>query len=114
MKRIAINGFGRIGRASLKLILESPEFELVAVNDLLHIENAAYLLQYDSVYRKYHREVSIVDENIWVDDKKILYFSKKNPGELPWKELKIDVVIESTGFFTNREDAEQHIKAGAK
>jgi len=114
MKRIAINGFGRIGRAALKLIFESPELELVAVNDLLHIENAVYLLQYDSVYRKYQKKVSIEDESIFVDGKKILYFSKKNPRELPWKDLNIDVVIESTGLFTNREDAEQHILAGAK
>lgn len=114
MKRIAINGFGRIGRAALKLIFESPELELVAVNDLLHIENAVYLLQYDSVYRKYQKKVTIADESILVDGKKILYFSKKNPRELPWKDLNIDVVIESTGLFTNREDAEQHILAGAK
>lgn len=114
MKRIAINGLGRIGRAALKVILETQELEIVAVNDLLHIENAAYLLRYDSVYGKYNKEVSIHDDQLQVGNTRIKYFSEKNPGDLPWKDLNIDVVIESTGFFTNREDAEKHIHAGAK
>jgi glyceraldehyde 3-phosphate dehydrogenase len=114
MKRIAINGFGRIGRASLKVILEHRELEIVAVNDLLDIENAAYLLQYDSVYGKYERKVSTRDGALVVGDKEIKYYSERQPSSLPWKELGIDVVIESTGIFTNREDAEKHIMAGAK
>ncbi len=114
MKRIAINGFGRIGRASLKVILENKDMELVAINDLLDIENAAYLLQYDSVYGIYERKVSAKDGNLVVGDKMIKYYSEKQPASLPWKELGIDVVIESTGIFTNREDAEKHIAAGAK
>jgi len=114
MKRIAINGFGRIGRASLKVILETKDMELVAINDLLDIDNAAYLLQYDSVYGIYERKVSAKDGNLVVGDKRIKYFSEKQPANLPWKELGIDVVIESTGIFTNREDAEKHIVAGAK
>jgi glyceraldehyde 3-phosphate dehydrogenase len=114
MKRIAINGFGRIGRAALKVILENQDLEVVAVNDLLAIENAAYLLKYDSVYGKYAKEVKLHEDHLHVGGKKILYYSKKSPAELPWKELAIDVVIESTGIFTNREDAELHIKAGAK
>jgi glyceraldehyde 3-phosphate dehydrogenase len=114
MKRIAINGFGRIGRACLKIIMDDPEMELVAVNDLLHIENAAYLLRYDSVYGKYSKEVRTQEDHLYADQQKIIYFSKKNPEELPWKDLAIDVVIESTGVFTNREDAEKHLYAGAK
>lgn len=114
MKRIAINGFGRIGRASLKVILDTKELEIVAINDLLDIENAAYLLQYDSVYGIYENKVSLQDGQLVVGDKKIKYYSEKQPANLPWKDLDIDVVIESTGIFTNKEDAEKHIAAGAK
>jgi glyceraldehyde 3-phosphate dehydrogenase len=114
MKKIAINGFGRIGRASLKLILDTPGMELIAINDLLDIENAAYLLQYDSVYGIYDRKVSVSDGYLVVGDKKIKYYSERQPANLPWKDLNIDVVIESTGIFTNKEDAEKHINAGAK
>jgi glyceraldehyde 3-phosphate dehydrogenase len=114
MKRIAINGFGRIGRAALKVIMESPELEMVAVNDLLHIENAAYLLKHDSVYGRYEKEISIRENHFYIGGRKIQYFSGKDPAGLPWKELNIDVVIESTGFFTRREDAAKHILAGAK
>ena len=114
MKRIAINGFGRIGRASLKVIMDTPGLEVIAVNDLLTIENAAYLLKYDSVYRTYPKEVRAHEDHIHVGDKKIRYLSIKNPADLPWKDLEIDTVIESTGLFTNREDAEKHLFAGAK
>ena len=114
MKRIAINGFGRIGRASLKVIMEIPELEVVAINDLMSIDNAAYLLQYDSVYGRYATGVQIEGDHLHVGDKKILFLSQKDPAQLPWKKLEIDVAIESTGFFTNREDAEKHITAGAK
>lgn len=113
-KRVAINGFGRIGRAALKLIMEVPELELVAVNDLMSIDNSAYLLKYDSVYGKYENEVSFEGNRMRVKDKSVLFLSERDPGKLPWKDLNIDVVIESTGFFTNREDAEKHIQAGAK
>ena len=114
MKKVAINGFGRIGRASLKVIMDTPDLEIVAINDLLTIENAAYLLKYDSVYGIYNKEVSINNNFLQVGDKKISYLSIKNPSDLPWKNLGVDTVIESTGFFTNREDAEKHIHAGAK
>lgn len=114
MKRIAINGFGRIGRASLKVIMDTPGLNLIAINDLLDIENAAYLLQYDSVYGKYAEQVSVQEGHMVIGNKKVSYFSKKQPEDLPWKHLDIDVVIESTGIFTNREDAEKHIVAGAK
>lgn len=114
MKKIAINGFGRIGRAALKLIIETPGQEVVAVNDLMAIENAAYLFKHDSVYGVYGKNVSIGNGHLIVKDQKIAYFSEKDPAQLPWKKLDIDVVIESTGFFTRREDAEKHIHAGAK
>jgi glyceraldehyde 3-phosphate dehydrogenase len=114
MKKIAINGFGRIGRAALKIIIDTPELEVIAINDLMSIANAAYLLRYDSVYGKYKNEVTIHDNHLQVGDKKILFISEKDPSKLPWKSLAIDVVIESTGIFTNREDAEKHIYAGAK
>jgi len=114
MKRIAINGFGRIGRAALKIILETPGLQIVAVNDLMNIDNAAYLLKYDSVYGKYENQVIVQDNHFHIGDKKILFVSEKDPSKLPWKDLNIDVVIESTGLFTRKEDAEKHIYAGAK
>jgi glyceraldehyde 3-phosphate dehydrogenase len=114
MKKIAINGFGRIGRAALKVISDMPGLEVVAINDLMNIDNAAYLLTYDSVYGKYESEVSIQNNNLRIGNKNILFISEKDPAKLPWKQLEIDVVIESTGLFTNREDAEKHIHAGAK
>ena len=114
MKKIAINGFGRIGRAALKVITNTPGLEVVAINDLMSIDNAAYLLTYDSVYGKYENEVSIQNNYLRIGDKNILFISEKDPAKLPWKKLDIDVVIESTGLFTNREDAEKHIHAGAK
>ena len=114
MKRIAINGFGRIGRAALKVIMDTPDLEVIAVNDLMTIENAAYLLKYDSVYGIYDREIDIKDNNLMIGDKKISFLSQKDPAALPWKDLNIEVVIESTGIFTEREDAGKHIQAGAK
>ncbi len=114
MKRIAINGFGRIGRASLKLIMDLPEMEVVAVNDLMTIENAAYLLKYDSVYGIYDKEVQVEGDRLVVGGKTIKYHSEKDPSLLPWKDSGVEIVIESTGFFTNKEDAEKHIQAGAK
>ena len=114
MKKIAINGFGRIGRAALKIILDTPGLEVVAINDLMNIDNATYLLRYDSVYGIYKDEINIQENNLYIGDRKILFISEKDPAKLPWKKLDIDVVIESTGLFTNRQDAEKHIHAGAK
>ena len=114
MKRIAINGMGRIGRAALKVILNTPNLDLVAVNDIVSVENIAYLIKYDSVYGIYEKKVTHDANNLYVDGKKIQYNSVRNPEELPWKENNIDVVIESTGFFTASEDAKKHITAGAK
>jgi glyceraldehyde 3-phosphate dehydrogenase len=114
MKRIAINGFGRIGRAALKVMMDERSLEVVAINDIMSIENAVYLLRYDSVYGKLQRDVKADGDYLVVGDKKIQYLSERDPGALPWKKLEVEVVIESTGLFTKREDAEKHIKAGAK
>lgn len=113
MKKIAINGMGRIGRAALKVILDTPQLEIVAVNDIVSVESIAYLLKYDSVYGIYEKDVSHDDDNLIVDGKKIKFYSYKNPEELPWKENGVDVVIESTGLFTTEEEAKKHITAGA-
>ena len=114
MKRIAINGFGRIGRAALKIVMDTPGLEIAAVNDLMSIDNAAYLLKHDSVYGKYHKVVKTQGDYLEIGDKKVLFISEKDPRKLPWKAMNIEIVIESTGLFTNREDAEKHIHAGAK
>jgi len=117
--KVAINGFGRIGRAFLKLAISRPEIELVAINDLGEPENLAYLLKYDSVYGRSGFDVEIVKDKkdtylLLNREKKLNLYSEKDPKKLPWKELEIDVVVESTGFFTKYEDAKAHIKAGAK
>lgn len=114
MKRIAINGMGRIGRASLKVILDTPELELVAVNDIASVENIAYLIKYDSMHGTFEREVSHQEQQLVIDGRPIHFYNQRNPEDLPWAELNIDVVIESTGIFTQQEDAARHIKAGAK
>lgn len=114
MKRIAINGFGRIGRAALKIIMDAPNMEVVAVNDLLSIDNASYLLKYDSAYGPYEKTVTVRGDKLMIDNHSINYSSIKNPADLPWKSLGVEVVIESTGLFTNRQDAEKHIQAGAQ
>jgi len=93
--------------------MDTPGLEVVAVNDLMSIENARYLLKYDSVYGIYGKEVNIKGEQLEIGGEDIKYFSQRDPEQLPWKENNIDIVIESTGFFTKREDAEKHIKAGA-
>ena len=112
--RIAINGAGRIGRAFYKLAHERPEVEVVAINDLGNIENIAYLLKYDTVYGKSSFEIKVSDGDLVVGTKKIKFISEKDPNKLPWKELDIDVVIESTGFFTSYAGAKAHLDAGAK
>lgn len=112
--KIAINGFGRIGRSVFKIALENPEIEVVAINDLAELENLVYLLKYDTVYGVYPYEVKIVDNNLMIKGREIKVLSEKNPADLPWKELEVDVVVESTGIFTDRVGAESHLKAGAK
>ena len=114
--KVAINGAGRIGRAFLKLSKSSPDIEVVAINDLGDIENIAYLLKYDTAYgsAQFPVEVATDKQSIIVDGKSIKFLSNKEPKDLPWGDLGVDVVVESTGFFTKFESAKAHIDAGAK
>ncbi len=114
MAKVAINGLGRIGRATLKIILDTPELELVAANDIVSPDNIVYLLKYDTVFGRYEKPVHIDGANLAVGDRSIRLFSEKDPEQLPWKDLQIDVVFECTGIFTKRADLEKHIQAGAK
>lgn len=114
MIKIAINGFGRIGRNALKIALMRRDLEVVAINDLTDTKTLAFLLKHDSSYGTYSREVTFDDQNIIVDGKKIRVFSEKDPANLAWGELGVDVVIESTGFFTDPEKAKAHLAAGAR
>ena len=115
MKKVAINGFGRIGRLVFRLLDESPDMEVVAINDLTDAEQLAYLLKYDTAHRPYRKdEISFLDDMLIIGDKKIKVLSEKDPSLLPWEELDIDLVYECTGLFTSVEKASQHIKAGAK
>jgi len=114
MKKIGINGFGRIGRASLKIISDTPDLEVVGINDLMTIENAVYLLKYDSTYGRFDKEISVEGDFIVIEGRPIRYSMIKDPAELKWDDLDVDIAIESTGFFTNQLDAEKHISAGAK
>lgn len=112
---VAINGFGRIGRASFKIILDShPKINVVAINDLTDTATLAHLMQYDTCYGKYHHKVSHTKDSIVVNGKKYPVFSQKDPLLLPWKKLKVDVVLECTGRFRGKEDASAHLAAGAK
>lgn len=113
--RVAVNGFGRIGRAFCKLALENSELEVVAVNDLGDINNLAYLLQYDTVYRKSNFTVTVEGADLVIDGSRhIKFISEKDTTKLPWKDLDIDVVVESTGLFTSFDKAKFHIDNGAK
>jgi len=112
--KIAINGFGRIGRHVLKIAFERDEIDIVAVNDITSNQTLAHLLKYDSIYGVYPKKVEYDDENIIVDGKKIKASAIRDPKELPWKELGVDVVVESTGVFRLREQVAWHIEAGAK
>jgi glyceraldehyde 3-phosphate dehydrogenase len=114
MAKVAINGLGRIGRATLRIILDTPELELVAANDIIAPDNIVYLLKYDTVYGRYDKAVRTEGKNIVIGDHAIRLFSERDPEQLPWKDLGIDVVFECTGVFTKREDLEKHIRAGAK
>ncbi len=114
MKKIAINGLGRIGRAAMKIILDSESFDLVAVNDIVPVENLAYLLKYDSVYGRYEKVVKTGENMLIVHEQKIRVLNEKDPAKLPWKDLDVDIVIESTGIFTDAEGLQKHIEAGAK
>ncbi len=112
--RVAINGFGRIGRAFLKIAWEREDLEIVAVNDLGSIESLAYLLKYDTVYRNWPHQVTHDEKSISIDGKQVNFISEKDTTKLPWKDLAIDVVVESTGLFTAYEKAKFHLDCGAK
>ena len=115
MIKVAINGFGRIGRLVFRIMANDPEFDIVAINDLTDAEQLAYLLKYDTNHRNYNVDgISFVDNNIVVDGKKIPVYSSMDPSVLPWGELGVDVVFECSGKFTDKDKASLHIKAGAK
>lgn len=113
--KVAINGFGRIGRLVFRLMMEDPSFDVIAINDLTDAAQLAYLLKYDTSHRRYKpNEIKNDDNNIIINGDKIRIYSESDPSNLPWNELGVDVVFECTGFFTSKEKAEAHIKAGAK
>ena len=112
--KVAINGFGRIGRLALRLMVENPEFDVVAINDLTDAAMLAHLFKYDSAQGRFNGEIVTKEGAFVVNGKEIKTFANSNPEELPWGSLGVDVVLECTGFFTSKESAELHIKAGAK
>ncbi len=112
--KIAINGLGRIGRAALKIILETPELELAAINDLVPTGNLAYLLKYDTVYGRYGKEVSGRENALLIDGRSYPVYKEKDPARLPWGDLDVDIVFECTGVFTKKDDLQKHLQAGAK
>ncbi len=112
--KVAINGFGRIGRAFLKIAWDKEEIEIVGINDLASLENLAYLLRHDTVYRNWGHKVEIDGGNLVIDGKTIKFISERDTTKLPWKELDVDVVVESTGLFTSYDKANFHIEQGAK
>lgn len=112
--KVAINGFGRIGRPVLKIALDNPKVEVIAINDLGDLKTLAYLLKYDTSYGVYPKDVKVEEGKLIISGKEIAVFSEKDPAQLPWKDLGVDVVFECTGIFKDRAGAEGHIKAGAK
>tara|TARA_B100002051_G_scaffold276785_1_gene328011 strand:+ start:2149 stop:3180 length:1032 start_codon:yes stop_codon:yes gene_type:complete len=114
MVRVAINGFGRIGRTFMRSAFGHPDFEVVAINDLGSLDNLAYLLKYDSAYGQSPFSVEVTDGKLVVDGKEIAFVQEREPNKLPWKDLNIDIVVESTGFFTTFAGSKQHLEAGAK
>ncbi|MEM1369050.1 MAG: type I glyceraldehyde-3-phosphate dehydrogenase [Cyanobacteria bacterium P01_H01_bin.15] len=112
--RVAINGFGRIGRLVVRGCMKHPDVEVVGINDLVPASNLAYLFKYDSTHGRYDGEVEATDNGMKIDGMEIPCLSKRNPAELPWSDLNVDYVVESTGFFTTFDGASQHLQAGAK
>src|SRR3989338_3255626 len=112
--RVAINGFGRIGRAAFRIALTKKNLEVVGINDLTDAKTLAHLLQYDSVFRRYNYEVRARGNALVVDDVKIPVMAIADPAKLPWKRLKVDVVLECTGRFDEGDEAHEHITAGAR
>ena len=114
MVKLAINGFGRIGRLALRLMIDNPEFEVVAINDLTDAKTLAHLFKYDSAQGRFNGEIEVKEGAFVVNGKEIKVTAKSNPAELPWGELGVDVVLECTGFFASKEKASAHLTAGAK
>lgn len=114
MKRIAINGFGRIGRLLFRNSWGNADFEIVAINDLGDLKNLAYLLKYDTVYGKFNKKIETGNGSLWVEGKEIKVFQEKEPSNLPWGKMDIDVAVEATGFFESFDKAKVHLDAGAK
>lgn len=114
MARVAINGFGRIGRTFLRSAFGHADFEVVAINDLGSLDNLAYLLKYDSVYGMAPFSVEVVNNTLKVGGKEVAFVQERDPEKLPWKDLQIDIVVEATGFFTTFEGSKKHLTAGAK
>lgn len=114
MARVAINGLGRIGRATLKILLDTPELEFVAANDITPLENIAYLLRYDTVYGKYGRSVETQAGSLLIDGGRYPIFGERDPASLPWGKLGIDLVFECTGVFVTKEDLTKHLQAGSR
>ena len=112
--KVAINGFGRIGRLALRVMANDPKFDVVAVNDLTDAKTLAHLFKYDTAQGRFNGTIEVKEDAFIVNGKEVKSFAKANPEELPWGELGVDVVLECTGFFTKKEKAEAHIKAGAK
>lgn len=114
MAKVAINGFGRIGRTFFRMAMEHPDFDVVAINDLGDIENLAYLLQYDTAYGRGQYTVETKEGVLIINGKEIAFVQERDPKSLPWKEMDIDIVVEATGFFSSYEGSKQHLEAGAK
>ena len=114
MTRVAINGFGRIGRMTLRVLLERKNIEVVAVNDLADTKTLGHLFKYDSVHGGFKGDLSIHEKQLTINGSAINFYQEKSPDQLPWKQLKVDIVIESTGLFQNKETAGKHLQAGAK
>ena len=115
MAKIAINGLGRIGRATLKIVMGTPGLDLVGANDISTSENVEYLLKYDTVYGRYDKTVEATDDgHLTIGGHRLTLLREKSPARLPWKSLGVDVVFECTGAFTRREDLDAHIRAGAR
>ncbi|MBD3245078.1 MAG: type I glyceraldehyde-3-phosphate dehydrogenase [Candidatus Moranbacteria bacterium] len=114
MTKIAINGFGRIGRAAFKIAFERQDIEIVAINDLTDNETLAHLLSFDTVYGRYEKTVEFDDQGLTIDGKRIPVFEEPDPGKLPWEQYEVDVVLECTGIFKTREKVEPHLQSGAK
>ncbi|MFA6914872.1 MAG: type I glyceraldehyde-3-phosphate dehydrogenase [Parachlamydiales bacterium] len=111
---VAINGFGRIGRLVFRILSQHPDYHVVAINDIVPVENLAYLLKYDTVHRKFPEEIKVEGDYLVVKGKKTLVLGERDPTKLPWAQHHIEYVIESTGLFTSHEDASKHLQAGAK